>query len=141
MKQTLEQERAQDAWNCAESAKRELAQKYGDYVNVARGLPALIMNSGLMQVLAFTHEKSKKAREKLEQGKRNDIQKNDGLQYALLEKHLLAWLQQRKHSELDDFASFMQTLMKKEARQFQAVTTEALAWLKWLRQIAPALQD
>jgi len=47
---SLEQQRAQDAWNqCAGYTK--------DHVNIAKGLPALIMNSGLMQVLAFCHEK------------------------------------------------------------------------------------
>ena len=50
---TLEQRRAQDAWNCA--------GQYGeDHVNLAKGLPALIMSSGLMQVLAFLHEKGQK---------------------------------------------------------------------------------
>ena len=51
-KQTLEQQRAQDAWQvCAHYSK--------EHVNAAKALPALIMNSGLMQVLAFCHEKGK----------------------------------------------------------------------------------
>jgi CRISPR-associated protein Cmr5 len=124
MAQTLEQKRAQDAWNCAENAKRELAQKYSDYTNAAKGLPALIMNSGLMQVVAFSHEKSRK---------------KDGARYVLLERHLLGWLNKQCKTPFD-FEGFMEYLMKMEARQFQAVTTEAFAWLKWLRQIAPTLE-
>ena len=48
--ETLEQRRAQNAWDvCADYTEK--------HVNFAKGLPALIMNSGLMQVLAFCHEK------------------------------------------------------------------------------------
>ena len=50
MAQTLEQLRAQDAWNKCEKYSKE-------QVNIAKSLPALIMNSGLMQVLAFAHQK------------------------------------------------------------------------------------
>lgn len=49
---TLEQQRAQDAWaKCERYTKAQ--------VNAAKGLPALIMNSGLMQVLAFCNDKGK----------------------------------------------------------------------------------
>jgi CRISPR-associated protein Cmr5 len=34
----------------------------------------------------------------------------------------------------------MSTLLTLSARDFQAITTEAFAWLKWLRQIAPAVE-
>ncbi len=47
---TLEQQRAQYAWDkCGNYGK--------EHANFAKGLPALIMNSGLMQVLAFCHDK------------------------------------------------------------------------------------
>ena len=50
---SLEQQRAADAW-------KQSKHKGKDYVNLAKGLSALIMNSGLMQVLAFLHEKGGK---------------------------------------------------------------------------------
>ena len=65
VRQTLEQQRAQNAWNASASYQ-------SDHVNAAKGLPALIMNSGLMQVLAFCHEKGKAP--------------------ALVAEHLRAWL-------------------------------------------------
>jgi CRISPR-associated protein Cmr5 len=123
MAQTLEQKRAQFAWECASNAKENLV-KYSDYVNATKGLPALIMNSGLMQALAFIHEKSGK---------------KDGERYQLLEKHLCGWLT-KKYNIPEGFSHFMQALMTTETRQFQSITTEAFAWLKWLRQIAPAVQ-
>jgi CRISPR-associated protein Cmr5 len=40
----------------------------------------------------------------------------------------------------DDFETLMQALMKASSRDYQAVTAEAFAWLKWLRQMASARQ-
>ena len=77
---TLEQQRAQDAWEkCADYTK--------DHVNLAKGLPALIMNSGLMQVLAFLHEKG---------------QKNSQRHCEELATHLRAWLNYRFHGAKQD---------------------------------------
>lgn len=110
---TLEQQRAQDAWNqCASYTK--------EHVNIAKGLPALIMNSGLMQVLAFCHEK----------GKANE-------QVAI---HLRTWLNQRFNGVARDpgFELFMQSLLKATPADYQAITTEAFAWLRWMRQMSSA---
>ena len=110
---TLEQLRAQDAWNqCASYTK--------EHVNIAKGLPALIMNSGLMQVLAFCHEK----------GKANE-------QVAT---HLRTWLSQRFKNVAPDegFERFMQSLLKAQPADYQAITTEAYAWLRWMRQMSSA---
>lgn len=120
MAQTLEQKRAADAWRRAEGCNSE-------YQNLAKGLPALIMNSGLMQVLAFLHEKGSKPSQQ---------------HCQVLGDHLRAWLSGRFPKELPqaEFASFMQSLMKAEPRSFQAVTMEAFAWLRWVRQLAPAVR-
>lgn len=53
---TLEQQRAQFAWDCA----REGSTRSGDeYRNLAKAAPAFIMNNGLMQTLAFYQDKDK----------------------------------------------------------------------------------
>jgi CRISPR-associated protein Cmr5 len=116
--QTLEQQRAQDAWNKSAHYTKE-------HVNIAKGFPALIMNSGLMQVLAFCHEKGKK----------------DPQQHVEdVAKHLRLWLQSRFPQQLQNanFGPFMEDLMRSKPTDYQAITTEAFAWLRWLRQIAPA---
>lgn len=111
---TLEQRRAQDAWNKAGAG----VERHGkDYVNDAKGLPALIMNSGLMQVLAFLHEK--------------------GGRQEMLAGHLRDWLH-RQCGTPADFEGCMSALMNMNPRGFQAITAESLAWLKWLRQMAAA---
>ena len=114
-KLTLEQQRAQDAWQKAEAG---IARHGKDYVNDAKGLPALIMNSGLMQVMAFLHDK--------------------GGRHETLAQHLRDWLH-RQCGTPQDFNGFMEHLFKLEdARRYQAITTEAFAWLRWLRQMAAA---
>lgn len=112
-RQTLEQQRAQDAW--------DKAAHYTDkHRNFAKGLPALIMNSGLMQVLAFCHEK--------------------GEEYERIATDLRQWLNKRLNGRDQDpgFEQFMQTLLKADPRTYQMITAEAFAWLKWLRQMASA---
>ncbi|CUQ66014.1 type III-B CRISPR module-associated protein Cmr5 [Candidatus Nitrospira inopinata] len=110
---TLEQQRAQDAWNGAAGYTKE-------HANVAKSLPALIMNSGLMQVLAFCHEKG-------------DV-------YEVVAQQLRTWLNKRFNGVERDpgFDVFMQGLMNAAPRDYQAITAEAFAWLKWLRQMASA---
>lgn len=116
---TLEQQRAADAWARCQGQDK-------DYANLAKGLPALIMNSGLMQVLAFLHEKGGKDKQR---------------HCELLRQHLCAWLCRRFPGEFksSEFGLFMPALMKTPPRTFQLVTTEAFAWLRWVRQMAPAV--
>mgnify|MGYP001221559679 CR=1 FL=1 len=116
-RQTLEQRRAQDAWVKA----GEGISKHGkEYVNDAKGLPALIMNSGLMQVMAYLEDK--------------------GGRHHTLAQHLRSWLQGRFPQQIPnaDFESFMQALMKAAPGDYQGITAEAFAWLRWLRQMAAA---
>jgi len=119
---TLEQKRAQHAWQCAEDAQQNIGRfdkkaNYSDYVNDAKGLPALIMNSGLMQVMAFLKQK--------------------GGRHELLMNHLLDWLGKQLKTP-KAFEAFMEEMMQSNSHKYQQVTTEAFAWLRWLRQMAAA---
>ncbi len=129
---TLEQQRAQDAWDCADKARKALGKDgYDKYVDLAKALPALIMNSGLMQVVAFLHEKSL--------DKKTGKPKPDD-HHTWVEDHLRASLHQRFGDVPMDFDGFMKKLMGVDSLRFQAITAEAFAWLKWLRQMAAARQ-
>lgn len=115
-KLTLEQRRAQDAW--------QRSRSYGpEHVRLAKGLPALIMNSGLMQVMAFLNDKAEKNR-----------------QHREIAGHLRTWLSERFPGLPAEFEGFMEHLLQADTRTYQAVTAEAFAWLKWLRQLAAAQQ-
>jgi len=110
---SLEQLRAADAWECCEACTDA-------YVSLAKGLPALIMTSGLMQVFAFLHQK--------------------GGEHEVLALQLRRWLRGRFAGLLssESFHKFMTELMQLPAREYQAVNAEAFAWLRWLRQMAAA---
>lgn len=116
VRQTLEQRRAQHAWD---KAGEGFARHGKDYINDAKGLPALIMNSGLMQVMAFLHAKADR--------------------HETLAGHLRDWLAVQCGTPRD-FEDFMKTLMSAKPADYQAITAEAFAWLRWLRQMAPARQ-
>ncbi len=115
---TLEQQRAADVW-------RKTTGCNGEYVNLAKGLPMLIMQSGLMQTLAFLHEKGSKSSQ---------------THCKVLGDQLRGWLSGRFPQQMKsaDFHGFMEALMKAEPRFYQQLTAEAYAWLRWVRQIAPA---
>jgi len=118
---TLEQLRAQDAWN------RSSPDRYTkEHMKLAKGLPALIMNSGLMQVMAFLQEKGRKKPQR---------------HCADLAEDLRLWLHERFQDVPQDFDGFMTALLKADARKYQAITVEAFDWLKWLRQMTAARQE
>ncbi len=119
-RETLEQQRARDAWDCVTDARNRLAYEFEDYVKTAKGLPGLIMNSGLMQAMAFLEQKEGR--------------------HAMLGEHLRRWLHERFPDLPAEFGPFMEKLMDAEPRVYQEVTAEAFAWLKWLRQMAAARQ-
>ncbi|MDW8312452.1 MAG: type III-B CRISPR module-associated protein Cmr5 [Burkholderiales bacterium] len=118
--ETLEQQRAKHAWECC-------AQYNNKHATFAKGMPALIMNSGLMQVLAFCHEKGAKPGSSVKHCEE-------------VAKDLRRWINMRFTGSDEDpgFMVFMEKLMESDPRTFQAITAEALAWLKWLRQFAAA---
>src|SRR5690606_31249172 len=103
--QTLEQQRAQDAWD-------KSARYTKEHVNIAKGLPALIMNSGLMQVLLFRHE-------------RGEAHEEDA-------SHLRNWLVRHLIRKEGDpgVGAFMQVLMKAKHPHYHAITAHASAWLR-----------
>lgn len=131
-RQTLEQRRAQDAWDCANRACQQLGKDYDGYVNLAKSVPALIMNSGLMQVLAFLYEKSL--------DKKTGRPKPDD-PHTLVGDQLRAALHARFDDVPGDFAGCMNFIFTiRDPQRYQAITAEAFAWLRWLRQMAAARQ-
>ena len=112
---TLEQKRAQHAW-------KKAGRYQSEHARFAKGLPALITNSGLMQVMAFCHDKSQKSAQR---------------HVGEVAQDLRDWLHQQLGTPTG-FEAFMQAMMQADSRRYQQVTAEAFAWLKWLRQMAAA---
>ncbi len=113
--ETIDHKRAENAWRVAQDYRK-------DHTNAAKALPALIINSGLMQVFAFCHDKND----------HNEV----------VAEHLRCWLAQRfDWIKSDKFEDFMESLLQATPMQYREVSHEAFAWLKWLRQMAPARQQ
>lgn len=116
---TLEQERAQFAWGYAQEG---IAQAGEEYRNLAKAAPALIMNNGLMQTLAFYQDKNQ-------------------LHHQILARHLRQWVLKRAGGNgLDPgFETIMQALLCAKPGAYRQATDEALLILRWIRQFAAAL--
>lgn len=116
---TLEQLRAQTAWTMAQEGFALAGKKY---VNLAKAAPALIMNNGLMQTLAFLESKGE-------------------THHAKLASQLRSWVFPRAGGELEDpgFNRMMQVLLDAQSRDYRRATEEALLLLRWIRQFAAAL--
>ena len=124
MTQTLDQKRAALAWQYATAG---MAQQYGkEYKGLAKGAPALIMNSGLMPTLAFYSGKGRAAQQLLD-----DLIR--GLSHRLAGQELKAG----QGGQL--FPKFMEMLQRGESRDYLRYPDEALELLKWIRQFVDAV--
>ena len=121
-KMTLEQQRSQAAWAMSQEG---LAMAGGEYVNLAKAAPALIMNNGLMQTLAFYADKDK-------------------AHHKALAGHLRRWIMVRRPGGADKdpgFAPLMSILLKADSPTYRQATEESLLLLRWIRQFAAALNS
>lgn len=134
---TAEQRRAKDAWKCVSACQAgEMRQ---EYAKISKSIPVLIMNSGLMQVLAYCREKSGFKKKPHERKARE-------LAYGKLLDDLAAWLGQcfgrDEKFQCGDFNALMKTLQEIEnALLYQRVNAEVFAWFRWLRQLAAAVAE
>ncbi len=129
MPQTLDQKRAEYAWEQVSQAAEQ--RIVGDYTNLAKGTPALVMGSGLMQTLAFLKAKGKP-------------------QHLSLLGHICRWLgktlggtpvteRERFPPEADaEFERVMAAMQSMPSSLYLRATDEALALLRWIRQFADA---
>lgn len=118
---TLEQQRSQAAWAMAQEGVAAAEKKY---VNLAKAAPALIMNNGLMQMLAFLESK----------GERH---------HSVLASQLRRWIMQRNGGPDRDpgFKFLMDQMLRPDfdSAQYRQATEEALLLLRWIRQFAAAI--
>lgn len=115
---TLEQRRSETAWRFSQEGVA-LSEQYKD---LAKAAPALIMNNGLMQTLAFYADKDKP-------------------HHRALAGHLRRWIIVRDgHPDKDPgFQVFMGGLLNANSSNYRQATEEALLLLRWIRQFAAAL--
>lgn len=111
---SLDQKRAAYAWKVVQGQN-------DDYGKLAKGAPALIMNNGLMQTLAFYQDKGK-------------------VHQLALNKHIIDWLWERRPRRdvgvAPTFEQTMQVLLTNDSQAYRKATEETLALLRWIRQFA-----
>lgn len=117
---TLDQERAEFAWERVSKVDQSIREKYR---NLAKGIPALVMTNGLMQTLAFLEAKGQKAPE-----------------HKTLLDDLRTWLAGQKAGVLlpdtNTFQQVMAALVGMDTLAYQRATEETQAILRWIRQLA-----
>ena len=126
MAQTLDQQRAAYAWDAVKRAQVALP-KFGEFKNLAKGSPALIMGNGLMPALAFYASRKKDPA-------------------TCLAEAINGWLARRFMADAafnpmpKSFPEVMERLLRAPAAFYMQATDESLAMLKWLRQFADAIE-
>jgi len=113
IQQTLEQERAGQAWRDVGSVSKSLGDKYGSQ---ARKLPARIQTNGLGQTLAFLRSKP------------------DNQAMRKLYGHLSAWVMKRMEANGD----LLEAVTSWSSDEYRRATAEVLAYALWLRRFAEA---
>ena len=119
----LDQRRAAFAWDRVEDAAKKLggddgkkAKAYESYKNLAKAAPALVMNNGLMQTLAFFASKDKP-------------------HHQQLKADILEWLG-RQMDLPTEYERMMKELFEAESERYRLATEETMHLLRWLRQFA-----
>ena len=115
----LEQIRASSAWKAAQSSQSFKGKDDGG--NVAKSLPPLIMNHGLLQALAYATEK--RGHEPRNQAE-NRI-------FGFLASHLS---DQGIVQDCRDADGLLATLADSDSSVLRLATAEALAWLTYARR-------
>lgn len=117
--QTLQQKRAAHAWNAVEQVDKQSFKK--DYGSLVRGLPSMIQTDGLAHTLAFLKAKGKDKKESESH-------------------HLSAYrtVSQWVLSELGKSGDLLETLLQCSTNDYRRATSEALAYLHWLKRFVEA---
>jgi CRISPR-associated protein Cmr5 len=117
--QTMQQQRAALAWKQVNEIER--SSKKGEYGSLVRSLPAMIQTDGLGQTLAFLLAKGK-----------TDHSAPHSVAYAHLQEWLRGQFQDMGNTNLLDW------LLTQDSATYRFVTSEAQAYLLWLKRFAEA---
>lgn len=115
LQRTIDQKRAQQAWNDVKEARD---QGVGNYKSLVRGMPADIQISGFGQAMAFIRAKGKS-------------------EHLMLFEHIQGWLIQQMN--LPAKTNLMEWISTKATtEEYRRATVEAMAFLMWLKRFAEA---
>ena len=132
----LEQERAEFAWKKV----KETGNLLDKYSSLVQKMPAMIMNAGLGQTLAFLVSKAGVKDGKVKREK----------EHGLLYNHLEEWLTDGAKNKMAPYTKelkedsqaplLLACIMNNGSHLYLRATTEALELIYWLRHFAKALE-
>lgn len=131
-KPTLDQRRAQHAWQEVERAGKLGRSAQGDFAREAKRLPIRIKTSGLGQALAFLNAKAKSDKDNKGENARARLLISLG-DWLLKERRLAA---QPNGAIAKD--SLLQGIINGDAGLLRRATEEALLYLQWLTRFSEA---
>ncbi len=120
--QTLEQQRAQQAWIDIQSVVNNSDDFKKKYSSLARRVPMLVLTNGLGQTLAFLRAKGK-----------ND--RSD--EHNVLFNHLSKWTLSQVAPNAGN-QDLLDWVLRSDSVAYRRATAEALAYLVWLKRFAEA---
>ncbi len=120
----LEQERASAAWKFIHELPESVKKEYG---SLAKKAPADIQSNGLGQTLAFWRAKGYE--------NSNPKDKGENAHYQLSE-HVMKWLVSIKLLEPQTKNLVEWVIAQEDVNVYRRATTEAIAFLVWLKRFA-----
>ncbi|MBW1973516.1 MAG: type III-B CRISPR module-associated protein Cmr5 [Deltaproteobacteria bacterium] len=119
--QTIGQQRAKYALNKLKDIKNN-EQK--DYTQNVKGIPAMILQNGLGQALAFLASRTK-------------TEENKGIVYKKIKDHIGEWVKDRIYRDQKN-KDILRCITEGTAREYLEAQREALEILSWLKRFAEA---
>lgn len=120
--QTLDQQRAKHAWDDIQSVVSRPDDFKKKYRSLARKVPMLVLTNGLGQTLAFLRAKGKD---------------DPSDEHNVLFRHLSAWTMGQVASRAGN-QNLLDWVLNNDSVAYRRTTTEALAYLVWLKRFAEA---
>lgn len=122
LQQTLDQQRASQAWDDIQSVANQSDEFRKKYGSLARKVPMLVLTNGLGQTLAFLRAKGKNDR---------------GDEHNVLFCHLSKWTMSQVVPNPGN-QNLLDWVLGNDSAAYRRATTEALAYLVWLKRFAEA---
>lgn len=127
LQQTLEQERAANAWKNIEAVDKNATFDKKEFGSLVRGLPAMIQTDGLGQTLAFL-----KAVDGRVDGR---VERRGNTPHITAYRHLEGWLKIQLVGVEGDLLGW---LIQQNSVIYRRAAAEAQAYLVWLKRFAEA---
>lgn len=128
IQKSIERQRAQVAYKCAEEGKS--LPKSKEYKAYVKKIPMLIKTNGLGATFAFVKSKSENDKDKA------------GYAYSLIYNQTTEWLKQEPKGIISDKVKnndLVKVLINLNSDEYRAVTNEVLAFFVWLKRFAEGL--